>query len=1143
MLKWCTCSLVLPLAIVAGAVHAAEDGWGAPPQGPTTVPASATGASSPAVILGLPVAVDPTPGSGSAGLGSPAASLGTPMPCASPDCPPVPPPVIYDPRVNPVNFETDLPAAADIRGQQPDNCFVPPPAPGCGPGCPKFYVDADYMLFAIKNGPGGPPLVTTTTPTALATLPNAGGIGVPGTAVLYNRSQDYGPLSGGRLNAWGWLDCDNILGANVGGFWLQQGSTTTSFASNGAAGTAPLFIPLNVLPTTPFVTPGPNGLGVAAPPVGGAPGGAGVISITSRSELWGAEANALVNFLRFQGLELNGLAGLRYMSLQEDLTLSTATANNPNVPGSFILFPGAGFGPGILATQDTFSTRNDFYGAQVGLQARTTLGCFFVDLTGKLALGDSYESLNVYGLTGVNGTNALTGAPVRGLFPGGILALPTNSGHFTKNDFAVVPEVGLKLGYAITKNIRVTVGYDGIYWSSVVRPGDQINPAVDPRAIPAANAIFTPGAAFTGPGPLFKLTDFWRKESRSAWRSRSDYVCLPGRPGPWASPAANLFDHLSRFCQKHRIGPQPSQLLRSKRLPQCPGCNRFSLGRRVDPPPRSGQLSSTAQGRGRPPTRNSRRIHLMLQWRKASLALALGWLGTAACVLADDWGASPPQVPAAPSSGVAAVPAVSLGLPVPADSPSGQGSSGRASPAASLGAPIPCNNSPDCPRKAAEAIVDRQLRPTSYQADWSAPAQVRGSEPDNNFVTQATTGPAQTSSGTITPLYAWQGAPDDIALPPRLQGASPRFDGAPMPPGPVQMYPVVPDYTAVPGGVAPAVPAGPSLSPWGYYPGNELYISADALLWWIKPGSIPALGTSFHDGGPGAFGAPGSQVALGSTGLPTDMMGGARIMVGYWFDDQHLCGLEGGGFYLGQANQTLSVNSFGGTNLAVPVVLVNAAGPAGAIPIAGFTTAGGPRDVGAIKLTDQTTLYGGEFNWRSNCITCPNAFIDFIAGFRTLGLDDDLNFATATSGVGLTNLLGRGMAGAPGLTERDTSDQFNTHNHFYGGQVGFIGEWRCGCWVFDLKAKIGLGDTQQMATINGSTVDRVGGSLVTFPAGLLASSSNTGMFTRDQMSFVPEVGLTLAYQFTERLRFFVGYNFLYWSNVARRETRSTARST
>ena len=528
MLKWCTCSLVLPLALLAGAARAADDGWGAPPQaqlpslpprlGP--LPRLSSSASPLRSIQPLALALPAS--------GSPAASLGSPMPCASPDCPPVPPPVMYDPRVNPVNFETELPGASDIRGQQPDNCFVPPPAPGCGPGCPKFYVDADYMLFAIKNGPSGPPLVTTTTPTALATLPNAGGIGVPGTAVLYNRSQDYGPLSGGRLNAWGWLDCDNILGANVGGFWLQQGSTTRSFASNGAAGTAPLIIPLNVLPTTPFVTPGPNGLGIAAPPVGGSPGGAGIINITSHSELWGAEANAMVNFLRIQGLELNGLAGFRYMSLQEDLTLSTATANNPNVPGSFILFPGAGFGPGIVATQDTFSTRNDFYGAQVGLQARATLGCFFVDLTGKLAMGDSYESLNVYGLTGVNGTNALTGAPVRGLFPGGILALPTNSGHFTKNDFAVVPEVGLKLGYAITKNIRVTVGYDGMYWSSVVRPGDQINPAVDARSIPSSNAVFTPGAAFAGPVPLFKSTDFWRKESRSAWRSRSDRAFPPG---------------------------------------------------------------------------------------------------------------------------------------------------------------------------------------------------------------------------------------------------------------------------------------------------------------------------------------------------------------------------------------------------------------------------------------------------------------------------------------------------------------------------------------------------------------------------------------------------------------------------------------
>ncbi len=206
---------------------------------------------------------------------------------------------------------------------------------------------------------------------------------------------------------------------------------------------------------------------------------------------------------------VNGLVGFRYMDLKEDMSMYTTTTNNPNLPGSFILFPGGGFGPGSGATQDSFSTRNQFYGGNVGAEARATFGKFFVDVTGKVALGDTHESLNVAGLTAVSGTNALTGAAVSGYYPGGILALPTNSGHFTKDNFSVIPEVELKLGFLITENIRATVGYDFMYWSSVARPGDQINSAVDPRSIPSAGPIFTPGAAFTGPVPLFKSTDFW----------------------------------------------------------------------------------------------------------------------------------------------------------------------------------------------------------------------------------------------------------------------------------------------------------------------------------------------------------------------------------------------------------------------------------------------------------------------------------------------------------------------------------------------------------------------------------------------------------------------------------------------------------
>ena len=59
--------------------------------------------------------------------------------------------------------------------------------------------------------------------------------------------------------------------------------------------------------------------------------------------------------------------------------------------------------------------------------------------------------------------------------PYGIFATPANSGTSTSNQFSVVPEAQIKLGYDITPAIRLTVGYDFIYASNVVRPTDQID--------------------------------------------------------------------------------------------------------------------------------------------------------------------------------------------------------------------------------------------------------------------------------------------------------------------------------------------------------------------------------------------------------------------------------------------------------------------------------------------------------------------------------------------------------------------------------------------------------------------------------------------------------------------------------------------
>jgi hypothetical protein len=121
---------------------------------------------------------------------------------------------------------------------------------------------------------------------------------------------------------------------------------------------------------------------------------------------------------------------------------------------------------------------------------------------GKLALGDLHESVNILG------TSALDqpGLPSINV-SGGQFAAPSNSGRATRDEFAVMPELELTLGYQLNQNYRVFIGYDLLYLNRVARPGSQVDLIVDTRGNPIDPA-FT-GEATSFPRPLFSDTNFW----------------------------------------------------------------------------------------------------------------------------------------------------------------------------------------------------------------------------------------------------------------------------------------------------------------------------------------------------------------------------------------------------------------------------------------------------------------------------------------------------------------------------------------------------------------------------------------------------------------------------------------------------------
>ena len=519
---------------------------------------------------------------------------------------------------------------------------------------------------------------------------------------------------------------------------------------------------------------------------------------------------------------------------------------------------------------------------------------------------------------------------------------------------------------------------------------------------------------------------------------------------------------------------------------------------------------------------------MLNKWWKRSLALSLGLLVSGVRAEENAWRVPPGQArESARSSG----PAVTLGSPivVRSEGPSGSGDN----LAASLGKPVPIGG-PAGGGNTQSARIDGQVRPISFSGNQVEPSPLSVQSSAGDLIRPATTAADSPKPSTINPLFTYTRDQDEVAPPPRVE-SSPAPRSAPM----GEMFPIPPqDGQTFADMGTPVITDGPGLVDGEHFAGNAFYISAEGLLWWMKGYRTPPLATTYPDNASipqGTFGSPGTQVVLGNALQGSNSRGGARVMLGYWFDDEHLCGVDAGFLYLGQRNQSATVNSFGTTNLAVPLGQVTTTGFPGVYPIAGLTPFGALRDVGSVSLVTRSTLTGGELNWRTNLVGGPNGFIDGIVGFRALELNEDLTFGTTTSGNALANFLGRGVLTVPGSAVRTTSDFFKTQNNFYGAQVGLLGEWHEGAWVFTANTKLGIGSTQQMVTIRGSTVDTLsgGGGSFAYPVGLFAATTNSGLYTRNKLTFLPEMGGTVGYQFTEHLRGFVGYNFMYLSNVVR----------
>lgn len=374
----------------------------------------------------------------------------------------------------PPSFERVAPASTQVIASEP--AAVSAPLSCDSGGCCErrgrgLYIQGEYLLWWFRSN-SLPALVTTGDPNDL----QPGALGLPATRVVLggeNIEQD--AQSGIRLTVGVPLrSCWALEGTFL---YVGESSTRLGVASNGSGTSAVLSRPyFDIVNNIENADP------VALPFVQG-----GAVNVELQSRLWGFEVNGRrtgrngANGLQF-------LAGFRYLELEENLTITATTQDIPVGTGNRTVLV------------DFFGAENRFYGGQVGLAGEWCFGKLSVGAQGKIALGCLEQRQNINGSRVI--VDETTGTTTA--FAAALLAQPTNTGEFSRNRFAVVPEININLGYQVTERVRATVGYTFLCISDVTRPGEQIDRVINTTQFPPNNLT---GAA--RPTATFRDGDFW----------------------------------------------------------------------------------------------------------------------------------------------------------------------------------------------------------------------------------------------------------------------------------------------------------------------------------------------------------------------------------------------------------------------------------------------------------------------------------------------------------------------------------------------------------------------------------------------------------------------------------------------------------
>lgn len=312
----------------------------------------------------------------------------------------------------------------------------------------------------------------------------------------------------------------------------------------------------------------------------------------------------------------------------------------------------------------------------------------------------------------------------------------------------------------------------------------------------------------------------------------------------------------------------------------------------------------------------------------------------------------------------------------------------------------------------------------------------------------------------------------------------------------------------------------PELAPLPTAYGPAVYAGVDYLLWWMKPVclKVPFLTAgSPADAVPGAVGQPNTQLLVGKSRFEFGGASGFRPRLGMWLTPDGFLAAEVEGFDLA----TVASHQGFTTQPGSPPTYLPFQAPDNSQQALPFSTPGVVN--GSVAATGTSHLWGAEGNAVLNLLGNQwgggRLQGSLLAGFRYFDLRDRIVVRNTQS-----------LAGDPSVSAYG-EDIFETHNQFYGVQLGqrlLIGGER---WSLEGLGKLAVGETRLASDYQGSPLvgTPVQPNLVPGPIQILPS--NAGSHSVYRLSLLPEVGLRARCALTEHLALSLGYSVLYLNRI------------